>query len=155
MRAWFWTFSFATSCCCQVASIFEKSNLSWSKATTPCCLQLQFGELRSQSNNRRSHRSVPELLLLPAITSLIHSLSTRSIVRVCSHLSVVLSDPIPIISLSCQSLSKSICWMLLKLLFCLSCYMDFSEVLDIFVKIDTWISPNFYMDLSKLIYGFL
>lgn len=155
MSAWFWTFSFATSSCCQVASIFEKSNLSWSKATTPCCLQPQFGELRSQSNNRRSHRSVPELLLLPAITSLIHSLSTRSIVRVCSHLSVVLSDPIPIIALSCHSLSKYICWMLLKLLICLSCYMDFSEVLDFFVKIDTWISSNFYMDLSKLIYVFL
>ena len=84
MSAWFWTFSFGTSCCCQVA--FEKSNLSWSKATTPCCLQPQFGELRSQSNNRRSHRSVPELLLLPAIpVPLIHSLS---IVLVCSDLCV-------------------------------------------------------------------
>ena len=86
MSAWFWIFSFATSCCCQDASIFEKSNLSLSKATTPCCLQPQFGELRSQSNNRRSHRSVPELLLLPAIpVPLIHSLS---IVLVCSDLCV-------------------------------------------------------------------
>ena len=33
--------------------------------------------------------------------------------------------------------------------------MDFSRLLDEFVKIDAWISLSSYMDLSKLTYGFL
>ena len=33
--------------------------------------------------------------------------------------------------------------------------MHFSELLHGFVKIDTWISLSYYMDLSKLIHGFL
>ena len=44
---------------------------------------------------------------------------------------------------------------LFKLLICQSCYMDFSKLLNGFVKIDTWISLSSNMDLSKLINGFL
>ena len=35
------------------------------------------------------------------------------------------------------------------------CYMNFTKLLNGFVKIDTWISLSCYMDLSKLIHGFL
>ena len=33
--------------------------------------------------------------------------------------------------------------------------MDFSKLLDGFVKIDTWISPSCYMDFSGLLHGFV
>ena len=37
----------------------------------------------------------------------------------------------------------------------LSCYMDLSKLMHVFVKIDTWISLSFYMDLSKFMQGLL
>ena len=38
---------------------------------------------------------------------------------------------------------------------CQSCCIDFSKVLDAFVKINIWIALICYIDLSKLIHGFL
>ena len=37
----------------------------------------------------------------------------------------------------------------------LSCYMDLSKLIHGFVKIDTWTSLSCYMDLSKLLDGFV
>ena len=73
-----------------------------------------------------------------------------------------LSDPSPIISLHCHSVSKSWFWILLILLalfelfpwICQNWYMDFSKLSQGFVKIDTWISLGCYTDLSKLFYIF-
>ena len=75
-----------------------------------------------------------------------------------------LSDPSPIISLHCHSVSKSWFWILLILLalfelfpwICQNWYMDFSKLSQGFVKIDTYgfISLSCYTDLSKLFYIF-
>ena len=64
-----------------------------------------------------------------------------------------LSDPSPIIALSCPWVTHSLN-ALVKFCsnwICQSCYTGFSMSLDRFVKIDTCISLSCYMDLSKLI----
>ena len=52
-----------------------------------------------------------------------------------------LSVPSPIIALPCQSLLYVCTWI------CKDCYMYFFTLLNGFVKIDTWISLCWYMDL--------
>ena len=89
--------------------------------------------------------------------SSVPSLETRDFVFTffgCSSLLGFLSDPRPIIALSCQSVSRSV------LLLSFAQIVGFVKWISLkllhgFVKIDTGISLSYYMDFSNLIYGFL
>ena len=76
--------------------------------------------------------------------SSVPSLETRDFVFTffgCSSLLGFLSDPRPIIALSCQSVSRSVH------------LLSFAQIVG-FVKVVTWISLSCYIDLSKLPHGF-
>ena len=54
-----------------------------------------------------------------------------------------------------HSVTESLFFLFFSNFICQSCYMDFSEFLHGFVKIDTCIYLSCYMDLSKLLHGFV
>ena len=86
------------------------------------------------------------------------TISSRSICDFQPDAIVFLSNPCPIIALSCPWVSH---WILFKMDLSKCCsYMDLSRLLDEFVKNNIWISlicyrdfSCFYMDLSKLLIG--
>ena len=60
-----------------------------------------------------------------------------------------LLNPCPIIALPCHYATESL------LILNLVQIVDFSRLLHGLVKINTWISLSCYMDLSKLLHGYL
>ena len=105
----------------------------------------QFENKSPAENNSNKHNSW--IMMVVSWVVIIQLKKTRRYVS---------ADPSPIIAMSYQSVCQSVSafcefcsnWI------CQSCSMDFSKLLDGFVKIDRWISLSCFMDLSKLIHGY-